>query len=103
MKAFRTYTVAPKLPEGLEGLRQIAYNLWWCWNPDAIELLRRISSSVSIPVIASGGAGHSGHMYDALTLGQADAVLAASIFHFGQTTVGEIKQQLAERGIPVRA
>jgi len=42
VKAFRTYTVAPKLPEGLEGLRQIAYNLWWCWNPDAIELLRRI-------------------------------------------------------------
>ncbi len=67
-----------------------------------IELLRRISSSVSIPVIASGGAGHSGHMYDALTLGQADAVLAASIFHFGQTTVGEIKQQLADRDIPVR-
>ena len=42
MKAFRTYTVTPRLPEGLEGLRQIAYNLWWCWNPDAIELLRRI-------------------------------------------------------------
>ena len=67
-----------------------------------IELLRRISSSVSIPVIASGGAGNAEHMYDALTLGQADAVLAASIFHFGQTTVGEVKQQLVERGIPVR-
>ncbi len=67
-----------------------------------IELLRRISSSVSIPVIASGGAGNARHMYDALTLGQADAVLAASIFHFGQTTVGDIKQQLADMGIQVR-
>ncbi len=67
-----------------------------------IELLRRISERVSIPVIASGGAGHADHMYDALTVGRADAVLAASIFHFGQTTVGEVKRALAARGIPVR-
>lgn len=42
MRAYRTYTVIPKLPESLEDLRTIAYNLWWCWNPDAIELLRRV-------------------------------------------------------------
>jgi imidazole glycerol-phosphate synthase subunit HisF len=67
-----------------------------------IELLRRISSSVSIPVIASGGAGSAEHMYEALTLGQADAVLAASVFHFGHMTVADVKRDLAARGIPVR-
>ncbi len=67
-----------------------------------IELLRRISSRAGIPVIASGGAGSAQHMYEALTLGQADAVLAASIFHFGQVTVGEVKQELAAKGIEVR-
>ena len=67
-----------------------------------IELVRRISERVNIPVIASGGAGNADHMYDALTVGRADAVLAASIFHFGQTTVGEVKRSLAARGIPVR-
>lgn len=67
-----------------------------------IELLRRISSQVSVPVIASGGAGNADDMYEALTDGEADAVLAASIFHFGETTVGEVKKQLAAKGIPVR-
>ncbi len=67
-----------------------------------IELLRRISQEVSIPVIASGGAGNIDHMYEALTAGQADAVLAASIFHFRQYTVGQVKEELAERGITVR-
>ncbi len=67
-----------------------------------VELLRRISESVGIPVIASGGAGSVDHMYEALTYGKADAVLAASIFHFGETTVQDIKRELASRGVPVR-
>ncbi len=67
-----------------------------------IELLRRISEQVGIPVIASGGAGNIDHMYEALTVGQADAVLAASIFHFRQYTVGQVKEELASRGITVR-
>jgi len=67
-----------------------------------IELLRRISERVSVPVIASGGAGNVEHMYQALTAGKADAVLAASIFHFGEYTVGQVKQELASRGVTVR-
>ena len=67
-----------------------------------IELLRRISEKASIPVIASGGAGTIDHLYDALTVGKADAVLAASIFHFGETTVADVKRELAARGIPMR-
>ncbi len=67
-----------------------------------IELLRRISERASIPVIASGGAGTVDHLYEALTLGKADAVLAASIFHFGETTVQTVKQELAARGITMR-
>jgi imidazole glycerol-phosphate synthase subunit HisF len=61
-----------------------------------------VSSAVSIPVIASGGAGHAGHMAEALTEGKADAVLAASIFHYGELTVAQVKRELARRGIPVR-
>lgn len=67
-----------------------------------IEALRRISESVSIPVIASGGAGNVDHMYEALTVGKCDAVLAASIFHFRELTVAQVKQDLAARGVPVR-
>lgn len=67
-----------------------------------IELLRRISERASIPVIASGGAGTVDHLYDALTVGKADAVLAASIFHFGETTVQTVKRELAARGITMR-
>lgn len=67
-----------------------------------IELLRRISENSNIPVVASGGAGNIEHMYEAVTAGQADAVLAASIFHFGEYTVGDIKQALAARGVTVR-
>lgn len=67
-----------------------------------IELLRRISAQVGIPVIASGGAGNIDHMYEALTAGQADAVLAASIFHFREYTVAQVKEELVERGITVR-
>jgi cyclase len=67
-----------------------------------LALLRAIADAVDVPVIASGGAGTPEHLYDALTEGAADAVLAASIFHFGTYTIGSIKQYLAERGIPVR-
>ena len=67
-----------------------------------IELLRRISERASIPVIASGGAGTVDHMYAALTDGKCDAVLAASIFHFDEMTVADVKRDLAGRGIPIR-
>ena len=67
-----------------------------------IELLRRISEAVSVPVIASGGAGNVEHMREALIEGKADAVLAASIFHFRSYSVAEIKQQLGQRGVTVR-
>jgi cyclase len=66
------------------------------------ELLSVISDSVTVPVIASGGAGEPEHFYDALTAGKADAVLAATLFHFGELRVSEVKSHLAERGIPVR-
>src|ERR1051326_6415338 len=65
-------------------------------------ITRRISESVSVPVVASGGAGNLQHMADVLLQGKADAVLAASIFHFGQYTVGDVKAFLAEKGISVR-
>ena len=67
-----------------------------------LELLRAISEAVSIPVIASGGAGNLQHMYDALEIGKVDAVLAASIFHYRTHTVGEAKEFLSSRGIPIR-
>ncbi len=66
------------------------------------ELTRRVSELVSVPVIASGGAGNLEHLADVLDRGRADAVLAASIFHFGTHTVGEAKAFLEARGIPVR-
>jgi imidazole glycerol-phosphate synthase subunit HisF len=65
-------------------------------------LLRAVSSAVSVPVIASGGAGNAAHMVDAVKDGGADAVLAASIFHFGEVGIGEAKQALADVGLPVR-
>jgi cyclase len=67
-----------------------------------IELTAAVSTAVGIPVIASGGAGNLDHMVDVLDRGKADAVLAASIFHFGKHTVGEAKRHFASRGIPVR-
>ena len=67
-----------------------------------LELLRRISESAGIPVIASGGAGNVEHMYQALTVGKCDAVLAASIFHFREYSVRQVKEELAARGVPVR-
>jgi len=67
-----------------------------------IELLQRMNDAVDVPVIASGGVGTLEHLYDGVAAGGASAVLAASIFHFGQHTVREAKQYLADRGIIVR-
>ncbi len=68
-----------------------------------IAITRRISESVGVPVVASGGAGKLEHLAEVLLEGQADAVLAASIFHFGEYTVSDVKQYLAKKGIAVRA
>ncbi len=67
-----------------------------------IKLTRAISDAVKIPVIASGGAGKLEHFSDAITAGGADAVLAASLFHYQQLSVGQVKAYLKEQGIPVR-
>ncbi|HLQ62299.1 MAG TPA: imidazole glycerol phosphate synthase subunit HisF [Candidatus Acidoferrales bacterium] len=67
-----------------------------------LDLLRAVSGAVRLPVIASGGAGGAQHMYEALTAGGAEAALAASIFHFGEVSVGDVKKELARRGLEVR-
>ena len=67
-----------------------------------VELLEAISRVVTVPVIASGGAGTLAHLAEALMPGRADAVLAGSVFHFGEFRIAEAKRFLAERGIPVR-
>ena len=67
-----------------------------------LELTRAVSDRISVPVIASGGVGNLDHLADGVQQGGADAVLAASIFHYGEYTVGQAKQRMAERGIPVR-
>lgn len=67
-----------------------------------LELTAAVSQSVNIPVIASGGAGKMEHFYDAFTKGKADAVLAASLFHFGEIKIPDLKAYLAQKGIPVR-
>jgi len=78
------------------------------WDADGhragydLELTRRISEAITVPVIASGGAGKLQHLYDALTVGKADAVLAASIFHYRTYEINEVKDYLAEKGIAIR-
>ena len=67
-----------------------------------LELLRTISRAVSVPVVASGGAGNPEHLYQAITEGEAHAVLAASIFHFGTYSISQAKDYLASKGVPVR-
>ena len=67
-----------------------------------IELTRTISENVSIPVIASGGAGEKSHFYDALTQGKADAALAASLFHYKELEIMDLKNYLADKGVSVR-
>ena len=66
------------------------------------ELLKIVSDKIGIPVIASGGAGEKSHFYDAFNLGNADAVLAASLFHFGELDIKELKEYLSDRGIEMR-
>jgi cyclase len=78
------------------------------WDADGqragydLELTRTISEAVSVPVIASGGAGNLNHLYDAIVIGKADAVLAASIFHYGTYSIRQAKQYLHNKGIPIR-
>jgi cyclase len=67
-----------------------------------LELTRAVSDAVGVPVIASGGVGSLQHLADGITIGRADAVLAASIFHYGEYTVREAKAFLARQGIPMR-
>jgi cyclase len=67
-----------------------------------LEITRAVAEAVSIPVVASGGAGSPEHLYQAVTAGKASAALAASIFHFGQYSIQQTKEYLAERGVPVR-
>jgi 2,4-dienoyl-CoA reductase-like NADH-dependent reductase (Old Yellow Enzyme family) len=70
-------------------------------RPPCVNTSQR-PGAVQVPIIASGGAGKPEHLYDALTEGGADAVLAASIFHFGTYTIPDLKAYLASRGVPVR-
>ena len=67
-----------------------------------LDLLRIISNSVNVPVIASGGAGNATHMLEAVSIGKADAVLAAGVFHYGKLTINQVKETLNTNGIPVR-
>jgi cyclase len=67
-----------------------------------IEMTRAVSEAVGIPVVASGGAGNPQHLFDVLTLGKADAALAASIFHYGEYPIPTTKEYLAQRGVPIR-
>lgn len=67
-----------------------------------LPITKAVAQAVSIPVVASGGAGNPQHLVDAILLAKADAVLAASIFHFGQYTIAQAKRLMAEQGIPVR-
>jgi len=67
-----------------------------------LELTRAVADRVSVPVIASGGVGTLDHLYEGIAVGHADAVLAASIFHFGEATIGQARESLRARGIPMR-
>jgi len=114
--AFEVYTHGGRTPTGIDALEwavrceQLGAGELLLTSMDAdgtkdgydIALTRALSSAVNIPVIASGGAGNAQHMVDVLAEGKADAVLAASIFHFGETTVAEVKTLLKNAGVPVR-
>ena len=71
-------------------------------NGYPIETFAELSGMLSIPIVASGGAGNTAHIAEVLSAGKADAALAASIFHYGEIRIGDLKQQLHEQGIPVR-
>jgi len=115
-KGWEVYTHGGRRPTGLDAIEWIARAeklgageiLLTSMDRDGtkngydIELTRAVSDSVRIPVIASGGAGRLEHFYQALTEGAASAVLAASVFHFGQFKIGDVKNYLRERGVVVR-
>jgi cyclase len=67
-----------------------------------LEITAAVSEAVSIPVVASGGAGCPDHLADAILIGHADAALAASIFHYGEYTIQQTKRVMRDRGVPVR-
>ena len=73
-----------------------------CKDGYDLELTRAVSEAVNVPVIASGGAGTLDHLVDAVTVGKADAVLAASIFHFGEFSIREVKEYMRDKGIVIR-
>jgi cyclase len=115
-KGWEVYTHGGRTPTGLDviswvkeveelGAGEILLTSMDCDGTKAgydISLTKKVSEIVNIPVIASGGAGTLHHLYEALTLGCADAVLAASIFHFCEFSILEAKKYLKERGIPIR-
>ena len=113
---WRVFTAGGRVPTGLDGVKwaQHAANLGageiLLTSIDAdgtragfdLELTHAVADSVSIPVIASGGAGNAAHFADAFIKGKADAALAAGIFHFGEVGIAEVKRYLATCGVPVR-
>ena len=115
-KAWQVFTHGGRSPTGLDALEWVARAeklgageiLLTSMDRDGtkngydIELTRAVSDSVRIPVIASGGAGKLEHFYEALTEGGASAVLAASLFHFGEYKIADVKNYLRERGVIVR-
>jgi len=114
--AWEVYTYGGRMPTGIDALewarKVVAMGsgeiLLTSMDRDGtqggydLELTAAISGAVHVPVIASGGAGNPAHLYEALAVGRADAVLAASIFHYGTYSVREVKRYLAARGLPVR-
>ena len=114
--SWEVYTNGGRQPTGIDALEWIQKAvelgageiLLTSWDADGHkagydnELNRRVSELVSVPVIASGGAGTLEHMYEAVTEGKADAVLAASIFHYGEFSIKEVKEYLSKKGIPIR-
>jgi cyclase len=113
---YQVYTAGGRTPEGIDAVawaregveRGAGEILLTSMDRDGTEdgyeltLTRAVADTVDVPVIASGGAGNLGHLVEAVEQGHADAVLCASIFHYGQYTVGEAKRHMRDAGIPVR-
>ncbi len=115
-KVWEIYTHGGRRPRGIDAVKWAKYMeklgageiLLTSMDRDGtkdgydLELTRAVSEAVTIPVIASGGAGNLEHLYEAVTIGKADAVLAASIFHYREYTIREAKEYLKQRGVEVR-